>query len=148
MSDHAIQQRFAFCESGTCGRTIRLRSFTGDQWYNISLDDKTCDCLGFTPARGCEHLNALGIHRLRPFTPTTHPTFSQALSGLVKSLRIRRPEEAATGFITCIGSAKTSSNASAWQGGCCKVLLKMVCPFLSWRSTSAASECCRKRTST
>ena len=95
MSDHAIQQRFAFCESGTCGRTIRLRSFTGDQWYNISLDDKTCDCLGFTPARGCEHLNALGIHRLRPFTPTTHPTFSQALSGLVKSLRIRRPEEAA-----------------------------------------------------
>ena len=94
MSDHAIQQRFAFCESGTCGWTIRLRSFTGDQWYSISLDDKTCDCLGFTRERGCEHLNALGIHRLRPFSPTTRPTFSQALSGLVKSIRIRKVEDA------------------------------------------------------
>jgi len=94
MSNHALQQRFAFCETGTSGRTIRFRSFRGDHWYNISLDDKTCDCLDFTPARGCEHLNALGIHRLRSFTPTTHPTFSQALSGLVKSIRLRRVEDA------------------------------------------------------
>jgi hypothetical protein len=34
------------------------------------------------------------IYLFRPFTPKTHPTFSQALSGLVKSLRIRRVEEA------------------------------------------------------
>lgn len=94
MGNHAVQQRFAFCEAGASGRTIRLRSFTGDEWYNISLDDKTCDCLVFTPARGCEHLSALGIHRLRPFTPSAHPTFSQALSGLVKSIRIRRVEDA------------------------------------------------------
>ncbi len=38
--------------------------------------------------------SALGIHRLKPFTPTTHPTYSQALSGLVKSIRIRRVEDA------------------------------------------------------
>src|SRR5215813_11486555 len=94
MGNYPLQQCFAFCETGTSGRTIRLRSFTGDDWYNISLDDKTCDCPGFTRERGCEHLNASGVHRTRPFTPTTHLTFSQALSGLVKSIRIRRVEDA------------------------------------------------------
>lgn len=74
--------------------SIRLKSFTGDQWYNISLTRKTCDCPSFTRAGGCEHLSALGIRRLRTFTPTTHPTFSQALSALVKSVRIRRVEDA------------------------------------------------------
>ena len=65
----------------TTGKSIRLRAFQEDTWYNISLDDKTCDCPHFTRADGCEHLTALGIHRLRPFKPSTHPTFSQALSG-------------------------------------------------------------------
>jgi len=75
--------------------TIRLRSFKGDDWYSISIDQKTCDCPNFgTKAGGCEHLAALGIHRLRPFTPATRPTFSQALSGLVKSIRLRRVEDA------------------------------------------------------
>ena len=75
---------------------IRLRSFSGerDPWYTISVSDKTCDCPHFDIKGGCEHLSAIGIHRLKPFTPTTHPTFSQALSGLVKSLRIRRLDEA------------------------------------------------------
>src|SRR5271157_6306123 len=74
--------------------TIRLKSFQGDGWYNVSLDGKTCDCPDFHNAERCEHLTALGIHRLKPFMPKTHPTFSQALSGLVKSLRIRRVEDA------------------------------------------------------
>src|SRR5437867_536788 len=75
--------------------TIRVRSFTHDnQWYTISLTDKTCDCTVFRSHARCEHLSALGIYRLKPFTPTTHPTFSQALSGLVKSLRIRRLDDA------------------------------------------------------
>src|SRR5271157_3031800 len=76
---------------------IRLRSFTSDVWYAISLDDRTCDCPDFQEiVRPCKHLNALGIYgQPTPFTPRTHPTFSQALSGLVKSLRIRRVEDAA-----------------------------------------------------
>jgi len=78
----------------TTASTIRLKSFQGDGWYNISLDQKTCDCPEFRKAAQCEHLTALGIHLLRPFLPKTHPTFSQALSGLVKSLRIRRVEDA------------------------------------------------------
>src|ERR1039458_2335682 len=75
--------------------TIRLKSFQGDGWHNISLDQRTCDGPDFHKNAGrCEHLSALGIHRLRPFLPKTHPTFSQALSGLVKSIRIRRVEDA------------------------------------------------------
>src|SRR5215472_15589968 len=75
-------------------KIVRLRSFQGDNWYNISLDNKTCDCPHFDQNTGCEHLTTLGIHRLRPFTPTTHPTFSQALSALVKSIRLRRAGDA------------------------------------------------------
>ena len=75
-------------------KIIRLKSFQGAEWYNISTEDKTCDCSEFEQAGRCEHLSALGIHRLRPFKPATHPTFSQALSGLVKSLRVRRVEDA------------------------------------------------------
>ena len=79
----------------TASKTIRLKSFHGTEWHSVSLDDKTCDCPEFQKSwRGCEHLSALGIHRLKPFKPTTHPTFSQALSGLVKSLRVRRVEDA------------------------------------------------------
>jgi hypothetical protein len=79
---------------------IRLRSFKGNDWYKISTDQKTCDCPNFLPKDGCEHLSAVGIHRLKPFTPTTHPTFSQALSGLVKSIRIRRVEMRSIGWCT------------------------------------------------
>jgi hypothetical protein len=75
-------------------KTIHLQSFQGTDCYTISADDKTCDCPEFSQAGGCEHLSALGIHRLKPFKPATHPTFSQALSGLVKSLRVRRVEDA------------------------------------------------------
>jgi hypothetical protein len=78
------------------GKTIRLKSFTGDEWYTVSLDNKTCTCAKFlTTHELCKHLNALGIYsRQRPFVARSHPTFSQALSGMVKSIRLRRPEEA------------------------------------------------------
>jgi hypothetical protein len=76
--------------------TILLKSFTGDQWYNISLDKRTCTCSHFiTTLLPCRHLNALGIFGTpKPFFPKTHPTFSQALSAMVKSIRLRRVEDA------------------------------------------------------
>jgi hypothetical protein len=42
----------------------------------------------------CKHLQAFGIYHLRAFQAKSQPTFSQALSGLVKSLRIRRVDDA------------------------------------------------------
>jgi hypothetical protein len=78
------------------GNVIRFKAFKGDGWYNISLNDKACSCLEFKTTGGrCKHLAALGIYRVKPFVAKTHPTFSQALSALVKSIRIRRVEEAA-----------------------------------------------------
>ncbi len=75
-------------------KTIRLKSFGGDCWHTISVDYKTCDCEQFELGGRCDHLTALGIYHFKPFTPKTHPTYSQALSALVKSIRIRRVEDA------------------------------------------------------
>ena len=74
-----------------------LKSFSGDAWYRISRDAGTCECAHFRamPGPPCKHLIAVGIHsEPRLFIPTIRPTFSQALSGLVKSLRLRRTEDA------------------------------------------------------
>jgi hypothetical protein len=74
-----------------------LKSFSGGAWYYISRDARTCDCAQFRamPGPPCKHLTAVGIHsERRSFLPTVLPTFSQALSGLVKSLRLRRPQDA------------------------------------------------------
>jgi hypothetical protein len=91
MPNKSLQKRSATLRQGA--NVIRLKSFTGDCWHNISVNEKTCDCGQLQMNTGCDHLNALGIYRTRPFTPTTRPTYSQALSGLVKSLRIRRVGE-------------------------------------------------------
>jgi hypothetical protein len=73
---------------------IRMKSFVGDRWHVISLNQKTCDCEQFQVDQRCKHMSALGLYRTRSFTPPVRPTFSQALSGLVKSIRIRRVDEA------------------------------------------------------
>lgn len=78
------------------GKTVRLKSFSSDQWYKVDLDNKTCTCANYlTTHEICKHLNALGIYRRqRPFVARSHPTFSQALSGMVKAIRLRRVEDA------------------------------------------------------
>src|SRR5436190_22049642 len=75
--------------------TILLKSFSGESRYKISLDQRTCSCPQFVAARCCKHLNALGIYGTpRPFVAKTHPTLSQALSAMVKSIRLRRVADA------------------------------------------------------
>jgi hypothetical protein len=93
---HGPRQQRLPIEGEREGGTIVLKAFgrEGNQWYTVSVADKTCDCPVFETRQRCQHLSALAIHRLRPFTRTSHPTFSQALSGLVKSIRVRRLEDA------------------------------------------------------
>jgi hypothetical protein len=91
---HPFPHKFNAIERLEECHTIRLRSFKGEHWYNISIDQKACTCAAFDRANGCEHLTALGLNRVRPFTPTAHPTFSQGLSALVKCIRLRRAEDA------------------------------------------------------
>lgn len=76
---------------------IILKSFSGTNWYRVSPVARTCDCAHFRamPGPPCKHLRAIGIHaERRPFAPSARPSFSQALSGLVKSLRLRRSADA------------------------------------------------------
>jgi hypothetical protein len=77
---------------------ILLKSFSDDKkWYQINITQKFCNCPAFKPSgwhAGCKHLSALGIYRLDQYNLTPYPTFSQALSGLVKSIRIRNISEA------------------------------------------------------
>lgn len=89
--------------------TIRMKSFSGDEWYSISLNDRTCTCSKFIATSApCKHLNALGIYAVpRPFVGTTHPTFSQALSGMVKSIRLRRIQDAVY-WLTYLNTFKES----------------------------------------
>jgi hypothetical protein len=92
--------------SGQANATILLKSFSGENWYEISLDQRTCSCPQFIAARCCKHLNALGIYGTpRPFVARTHPTFSQALSAMVKSIRLRRVEDAIY-WLVCLDTFK------------------------------------------
>ena len=74
---------------------IRLKSFGGSGVvYTVDRSGRTCTCLQFVAEGHCKHLNEVGSYEPKQFTPRTRPTFSQALSGLVKSIRLRRTEDA------------------------------------------------------
>ena len=75
--------------------SIRLKSFSGNGMvYTVNRSGRTCTCLQFATEGHCKHLDEVGCYQPKQFTPRTHPTFSQALSGLVKSIRLRRTEDA------------------------------------------------------
>lgn len=74
---------------------IRLKSFSGSGVvYTVDRSGRTCTCHHFLSEGHCKHLDEVGVYQPKRFTPQTHPTFSQALSGLVKSIRMRRVEDA------------------------------------------------------
>jgi hypothetical protein len=77
------------------GEPLLFRSFS-DKKINYQVDTqlKVCSCPVFIGGKHCKHLEALGLYEEKAFLPTTHPSFSQALSGLVKALRVRRVEDA------------------------------------------------------
>src|SRR5215471_2399299 len=77
-------------------QVIQMKSFTGHNWYTVRPADCTCTCLEFNATGNpCKHLNAVGTYRIpRPFVSKAHPTFSQALSAVVKSIRLRRLDDA------------------------------------------------------
>src|ERR1039458_8233640 len=73
---------------------IRLKSFSGSGVvYTVDRSGRACTCQQFLSEGQRKHLDELGVYQTKYFTPRTHPTFSQALSGLVKSIRMRRVED-------------------------------------------------------
>ena len=92
--------------------TLLMRSFTNpydadpNAWYHIELSDQincepsttspsTCSCPAFKLDLWCKHLEALGQYRPKKVRLTEKPNYAQALSGVVKSIRIRNLPEAA-----------------------------------------------------
>ena len=71
-----------------------MKSFSGSgAVYTVDRSGRTCTCHEFLAEGHCKHLEEVGVYQPKQFTPRTHPTFSQALSGLVKSIRMRRVED-------------------------------------------------------
>jgi len=76
---------------------LEIKSFTNEPvTLVVDRSSRTCNCrlFIFGGERHCEHLDAVGVHQQKAFTPRARPTFSQALSGLVKSIRMRRTDDA------------------------------------------------------
>lgn len=75
---------------------ITLKSFSSDGvTYELDKDTGHCSCPGYAENGWCKHLEAVGRYKSRRITLTEKPSYSQALSGLVKSIRIRNVGEAA-----------------------------------------------------
>ena len=84
--------------------TIRLISFSDpDATYIIDKVGGHCSCPSFASDGWCPHLQAVGRFRQRNVTLSSRPSFSQALSGLVKGLRLRDQFEAAYWLQYCWG---------------------------------------------
>ena len=71
--------------------------------YLVDLRKKSCTCALFLDGEWCPHLKAVGQYPERHVTLSARPSFSQALSGLVKSIRLRDIDEAAYWLTYCWG---------------------------------------------
>jgi hypothetical protein len=75
---------------------VLLESFTTQGcFYELDKDALTCTCPAFASDTHCKHLEALGCYKMRKATLSPRPSFSQALSALVKSIRLRDINEGA-----------------------------------------------------
>lgn len=73
-----------------------LKSFSlPDVVYRVNKADGHCSCNGFAENGWCKHLEAVGQYQRKPVTLSARPSYSQALSGLVKCIRIRGVVEGA-----------------------------------------------------
>lgn len=74
---------------------LTMRSFSNpDQVYLVDRKDKVCSCMQFAKEGKCKHLDSVGAYIVKPWNAPLYPTFSQALSALVKTIRLRKVDEA------------------------------------------------------
>lgn len=75
---------------------ILLKSFSNkDVTYTVNKLTKHCSCPSYSVDGGCKHLEAVGVFNKRRANLSSRPSYSQALSGLVKGIRVRNLFEAA-----------------------------------------------------
>lgn len=73
---------------------ILLRSFShpGVQ-YEVDKGKGSCSCPYYVAVGWCKHLEAVGSYKPRKITLSATPSYSQALSAVVKCIRVRNIEE-------------------------------------------------------
>lgn len=83
---------------------ITMQSFSNPTtYYQVDTQNYTCSCPAYTTSKGCKHLAAVGQYPCKSHKLSERPSFSQALSGLVKGIRVRNVEEAAYWLQYCWG---------------------------------------------
>ncbi len=76
--------------------TILLRSFSrADVTYEVDKEQGHCSCPAYAAEGWCKHLEQMGRYKPRNAKLSSHPSYSQALSGLVKGIRVRNLTAAA-----------------------------------------------------
>jgi hypothetical protein len=76
--------------------TIQLRSFSLPAVsYEVDKNQGRCSCSSYASDGWCKHLEQVGRYKQRNVTLSSRPSYSQALSGVVKGIRVRNLIEAA-----------------------------------------------------
>lgn len=70
---------------------FKIKSPTSGRMYTIDTLAKTCDCMADNE---CSHLKAVGAYKPKSWRGSINPSYAQALSAMIKSIRIRNVEEA------------------------------------------------------
>ncbi len=74
---------------------IKMRSFSDkDIFYDLNLSTRSCSCATHVKTGYCKHVEQLGMYPSTLWKIPSQPTFSQALSAFVKSVRLRKLDEA------------------------------------------------------
>lgn len=76
--------------------TILLRSFSRpDDTYEVDKSGGRCSCPAYASDGWCKHLEQVGSYKSRCATLSSRPSYAQALSGVVKGIRVRNLSHAA-----------------------------------------------------
>ncbi len=83
---------------------LTLQSFSDPAiYYKVDSENRTCSCSIFQGKGWCKHLISVGQYQPTRVMLTAAPSYSQALSAVVKSIRIRNVEEGAYWLNYCWG---------------------------------------------
>ena len=82
--------------------------------YQVARNHSTCTCQVFISGSWCNHLKDAGCYPKRSVTLSSKPNFYQALSGLVKGIRLRNLDEAAY-WLTYCWSFKQKLNGAQFR---------------------------------
>lgn len=92
------------------GNVLKVKSYSSDDVYTVNRAEKTCTCPSFQKSQYCKHLELVYVYEDKNWYPKPHPSYSQALSALVKAIRVRRVEDAVYWMMYLHATGESGSN--------------------------------------